>query len=739
MKEVLIIVAEMSFCGTAAFLLYLLTVHFFCRQMSSVAKFSFLKAAVLLFVLPISKLLSPLLSLNERFTTAEEIKTSVPFDTVSPQSTTTNVPVPDFVPPVVSDTPIDASAPVVDEALAGSLDILAILAVIWITGILVIFLWRLLCRLHFEYNIRSVNSPAGEEVMSIYLRCCESMGVSHHIPVYICEKVYTPMIVGAVRPKILLPQKEISRKSLEFVFRHELTHYQRNDIFTKMLMSLVTMLHWFNPLVYVFDREFVSMLELSCDEMAGRTLDNEGRKDYCMAILETVPVRRTSRIGLIFGMSGKKKIKQRLDNILHFKKMRLSQKIFAAVAATMIIGVSCVLVAMFIPVDRTDNPSAHNISDDIIYPESTEDDTEDNGISGDTVLDNTHDDSNPNIITEQTQGTTDEQSKYLPDGYRLNQIMTGTGHLLDNGNGGEYHFNGEGDSTVLVSFALPEAWIFNGYSVADEGNTKVFEIGAVYPTEEFSLEKVGYFGVDMVFPTFTENNMGHTVTIYEQEVSGSGLYDYMDHSSTLLSTGEYETYDYIVSRNGWSMSVIFVVNENFSEDIVETILQSANITTVQQLPAELERDVTYLLDGFILTQDFLFTEPPASGSETAEYNGRTYYKITDEKYDTWDEWSGLFYSIYTDEFANNLLNNFNTVVNINGDTYSDGGSRGSDIDNNYDYTVISANDNRMIVDMTRGYHPTGDEDSFMVDRFIIVKTDSGWRIELRNGWNGWTE
>lgn len=554
MKEILIIVAQMSLCGTAAFLPYLLTVHFSGRYLSSVVKFSFLKAAVLLFILPISKLLSPLLSLTERFTTVEKIKSAVPSYTVPTQITIPDVPVQNFVPPAVSKTPMVENVPTVDEALAGNVDILAILAVIWIMGVLVIFIWRVICRLHFEHNIRSVLYPADEEIMSAYLRCCEGMGVSHAVPVYVCEKVYTPMIVGAVRPRILLPKKEISLKSLEFVFRHELTHYQRNDIFSKMLVSLVTMLHWFNPLVYVFDREFVSMLELSCDEVAGHTLDNAGRKDYCVAILETVPVRRPSRIGLIFGISGKKKLKQRLDNILHFRKMRLSQKIFAAVAATVIIGVSCALVAMFIPVDRTDNLSVHNISD------------------GDSI---------PNIITEQTQGTTDEQSKYLSNGNRVYQIMTGTGHLFDNGNEGEYFIEIQGDSTVLVNFALPGDWIFNGSSVASVDDTKVFETGAVYPTEEFRPEKVGYFGADMVFPTFIENSMGRRVTIYGQEVSDFGLYDYMEHSSTRLKSGEYETYDYIVSRNGWSMSVAFVVNENFSEEIVETVLQSVNITTVQ--------------------------------------------------------------------------------------------------------------------------------------------------------------
>lgn len=728
MKEVLIITAEMSLCGSAAFLLYLLTVHSSHRHLSSGARFVFLKAAALLFVLPFSKLLSPLFSLTGRSAPAAP---DAPAYIVPPQFAVADVPVQNILPPAVPTPPAAPDVPAVIRTAANSIDIPAVLAVIWITGVSVIFIWRIICRLRFEHNIRPVLLPADDDIMSVYVRCCESMGVSPSIPVYICEKVCTPMIVGAFRPKIILPKKDISPKSLGFVFRHELTHYQRRDIFAKMFVSLVTMLHWFNPLVYVFDREFISVLELSCDERAGRGLDHDGRKDYCMAILETVPVKRTSNVGLIFGTSGKKKLKQRLDNILNFRKMRTSQKIAAVIAAVLIIGASCVIVAMFIPVDRTDE---EGLPIRVISGE--------NDIPDDTVPDKTGGEQIPDMsgeqsqsTTEQTQDTIDEPS--LPAGYTLNQIITETGHLLDSGGTGS--IEGIEDPTVLVSFALPEDWTFNGSSVANVGDTKVFEIGRAYPKEEFRPEKVRYLGDDAVLPVVIENNANHDVTIYEQEISDSGLYDYMEHSSALLSTGDYETYYYIVSRNGWSMSVDFVVTEYFSEDIVETVLRSVNITTVEQLPEELERDITYLLDGFILTQDFLFTEPPSSGNETTEYNGREYYKITDEKYDTWDEWSALFYSIYTDEFADNLLNNFDTVVNINGETYSDGGSRGDDTDNDYDYTVVFANDNEMMVDMTRGYHPAGDEDSFLVDRLVIVRTDSGWRIELDNGWKGQAE
>ena len=1013
MKEVFIIFLEMSVCGSAAYLLYLLTVHSFGKRLSSAGRFVFLKAAALLFVLPISKLLSPLLSLTDRFAAANE--PALPKDpaVITPQITLPDIPVQNTLPPVVTADPLAPNAPAAAETVAKSIDILALLAVIWIIGVAAMLAWRVICRLRFEYGSRRVLVPAGEEIMAMYRRCCESMGISRAIPVYTCEKVYTPMIVGAIRPKIILPQKEISQKSLEFVFRHELTHYQRGDIFSKIFASIVTALHWFNPLIHVFDREFIFRLELSCDERAGRSIDLDGRKDYCMAILEAVPVKRNADVGLIFGTSGKNKLKKRLDNILNFKKMRLSQKIIAAVVAVVIIAVACVLVAMVIPVDRSNDDgtdqlrynvnsvtlealsfekyyltdseineffdalslldfsdvnefepwvgeppaagtpviictvetdsetlvikftgtdgtcitvergdeaviydfrsdpvyqekvrdviidtivdkagfdfSIENLYPDISDPENTDDayetaeivfpaheldKTEYNahifeiptfsarlslpkgwkiGIPADgekrfsellwspvniyngngelmgtigyntfEIYDDTTDENYYRMVYNQimlgsgvnwnggytpiktepgienavtkvmvydyenreetlypavlaydenllvyigiqfdVDAVTEQQLRDIaesvtfsptfsqsdnsmhdyfnvpPSGYISYQFVTGTGHLADNG---DVSYISNDDPRVLVSFALPDEWNFNGGSTAGDDISKVFEIAGVFPTDEYSVEKISYFDLDTSFPASFINDMGRETTVYAEEVSSQGLYDYVEHRSTMLYTGEYECYTYVVSRNGWSVYVTFVVNENFDEAVVEKVLSSVNIRTASsqtpQLPLGIEIDIIGLLDGFIQTNNFLFTEPPASGNETAEYNGREYYKITDKNYDTWDEWSELFYGIYTDEFASNLLNGFDTVVNIDGETYSDGGSRGRDVDNDYEYTVTSATDSRITVEMRRGYLLEGDEDAVQVDTLTIVKTVNGWRIESNNGWNG---
>lgn len=163
-------------------------------------------------------------------------------------------------------------------------------------------------------------------------------------------------------------------------------------------------------------------------------------------------------------------------------------------------------------------------------------------------------------------------------GYKLNQFVTGTGHLADNG---DVDYISNDDPRVLVSFALSDEWNYREGGTASDDISKVFEIAGVFPTEEYSVEKVSYFDIDTSFPATFINVMGRETTVYEEAIGDNELYDYMEHTSSMLNSGnKYESYTYVVSRNGWSVYVTFVVNENFDETVVETVLRSVNMTTV---------------------------------------------------------------------------------------------------------------------------------------------------------------
>ncbi len=64
------------------------------------------------------------------------------------------------------------------------------------------------------------------------------------------EGIYSPAITGLRKNKIIIPNKNLKKK-LKLIFRHELIHYKRKDNFLKLIMLIVNILYWFNPICYL--------------------------------------------------------------------------------------------------------------------------------------------------------------------------------------------------------------------------------------------------------------------------------------------------------------------------------------------------------------------------------------------------------------------------------------------------------------------------------------------------------
>jgi len=61
--------------------------------------------------------------------------------------------------------------------------------------------------------------------------------------------VNTTLLVGALRPVIVLPCGITQEECLRDILAHELTHARRHDLLYKWFAAAVTSLHWFNPLM----------------------------------------------------------------------------------------------------------------------------------------------------------------------------------------------------------------------------------------------------------------------------------------------------------------------------------------------------------------------------------------------------------------------------------------------------------------------------------------------------------
>ncbi len=133
--------------------------------------------------------------------------------------------------------------------------------------------------------------------------------------IYVCDKTNTPAVYGIIKPKIVLP-KLYKDKEIELILLHEETHIHGLDNLWRVITILIVSVHWFNPFCWLFLKEFLSDLELSCDERVLKKVGESRRKEYALTLIES----RCDTTVFASSFTGAK-IRNRIENILSYKKL----------------------------------------------------------------------------------------------------------------------------------------------------------------------------------------------------------------------------------------------------------------------------------------------------------------------------------------------------------------------------------------------------------------------------------
>lgn len=146
--------------------------------------------------------------------------------------------------------------------------------------------------------------------------------------------IETPFVLGVFSPKIYLP-KGICGRELSYILEHEKTHLLRKDYLVKPLCLFLTCIYWFNPIVWISFFFMGKDMEMSCDEHVLNRLGEDIKADYSESLLQFASGRKYIAVPLAFGENG---VKERVRNVLHFKKAKLWISV-AAILLCIIAGV----------------------------------------------------------------------------------------------------------------------------------------------------------------------------------------------------------------------------------------------------------------------------------------------------------------------------------------------------------------------------------------------------------------
>jgi hypothetical protein len=99
-------------------------------------------------------------------------------------------------------------------------------------------------------------------------------------------------------------------------------HYKQRDMFYKWLIQIVVCVHWFNPFVYLLEKEVNKSCELSCDEKVISILDDKARREYGDTLISSLQSNNLykSSLASVTLTEGAEQLKERLGAIMKFKK-----------------------------------------------------------------------------------------------------------------------------------------------------------------------------------------------------------------------------------------------------------------------------------------------------------------------------------------------------------------------------------------------------------------------------------
>lgn len=187
------------------------------------------------------------------------------------------------------------------------------LPAIWLTGVGCMALYMALSLLRMRWRLRA--APRIQD------------------NVYRCTDWSTPFVLGVLAPRIYVPET-VSEQDFPQVLAHERCHIRRWDHVWKPLAFLLLAVNWFNPVLWAAYVLLGRDMERACDEMVLKNATPIQRAAYSRALVSCAAQPKMAAVcPLAFGEVA---VKERVKNVLNYKKPALWAVILLVVAAAII-------------------------------------------------------------------------------------------------------------------------------------------------------------------------------------------------------------------------------------------------------------------------------------------------------------------------------------------------------------------------------------------------------------------
>lgn len=256
------------------------------------------------------------------------------------------------------------------------------------TGKIFVYIWLIgMSFLAFIYIVNNfiMNHKIGKKevqdahILEIFNKAKENMKVEKNIKLINQEYKKVPCIYGFFNPKILITE-EIQNKednTLLYIFMHELAHFKRKDTLLNKLLLLVTMIHWFNPILWFCFKKIRQDMELKADELVISKLEKGKEKDYAKSLVSLLQISQEEKqISKVLCVTdGKKNMERRIKMIKLSDKFKEYRLLIGVTTLTLTLCIGMLVFTQIKPKDPENYNTVQYFEtpDRIVYKEKEQD------------------------------------------------------------------------------------------------------------------------------------------------------------------------------------------------------------------------------------------------------------------------------------------------------------------------------------------------------------------------------
>lgn len=215
----------------------------------------------------------------------------------------------------------------------------------WLIGA-VIFSFRFLGGFIETKRLTNSSRLIDEKYEMILNALKEKLDITKDVVLATSTKIYSPMVLGYIKPYILMPfsiMNQLDTADVEAILVHELAHIKRNDFLHNLIHSIIEIIFYFNPAVWWISANIRSERENCCDDLAVHVLGDA--MQYAKTLVKIEELQQTNVLpSLAVPMARKNILLNRVCRILNqpYNRNQFQDKLVATVALCF----SCIVIGL---------------------------------------------------------------------------------------------------------------------------------------------------------------------------------------------------------------------------------------------------------------------------------------------------------------------------------------------------------------------------------------------------------